>query len=46
MSGYEQPRTQGGQNVVHAKQLYQEWACEECVDRVKRGLDPGQGTLM
>jgi hypothetical protein len=39
------PSRKGGRDVVQREGL-QEWACPSCVDRLRRGVAAGQGSLL
>lgn len=35
-----------GTNALALREAHDEWACWGCIDKMKRGLDVGQGSLM
>lgn len=45
VSGYIRQRGAGGPNQITAPKPTGEVACDDCVDKLKRGLDPGQMAL-
>lgn len=44
--GWEQPREQGGANMIHLREPLQTFACSFCIDRLKQKVSPAQGTLL
>jgi hypothetical protein len=46
VTGWEQKRSQGGANVIHLREEIDVWACDTCINRRKRGIDPAQGSFV
>jgi hypothetical protein len=44
--GYERHRDAGGTNVVHLRVPQDVWLCEQCFNRLRRGVAPGQAALV
>ena len=44
--GWEKRRPEGGTNSVALREPQDEWACQFCIDKQKRGLPAGQGRLI
>lgn len=45
-SGYVKPRAIGGTNALALREQHlEDVACDRCVDRMKRGVSPGQESL-
>lgn len=47
VSGWaEYKRKGGGTNVIHGRKPKDLWACRWCVEKIKRGVAPGQVSLI
>lgn len=46
VTGWERYREQGGTNHVAVRRPTGEFMCEDCMRKLKDGLDPAQGELM
>lgn len=44
--GWEKKRSGGGTNAVRGRENVDEWACRWCVDKLAKGIDPGQQGLL
>lgn len=46
IDGWEQPRARGGANVIHLRRQHYVFACWECINSLKKGFGPDQGSLL
>lgn len=46
VTGWEQKRRQGGTNALIARQPLEQFACPSCGQKLKRGVDPNQPSLL
>lgn len=47
VSGWEKHRQQGGTNALRGREPHPDkWGCRWCVDKIAKGLTPGQGALL
>lgn len=44
--GWEKRRDQGGTNALRGREPLGEWACIFCVEKLAKGLTPGQHSLL
>jgi hypothetical protein len=44
--GWERERSQGGTNALAVRQPLDEWCCVEDMQKLRRGLDPAQQSLL
>lgn len=44
--GWEKPRAEGGTNMIALRQPQDVYACWSCIDRLRKGLDPLQESLV
>jgi hypothetical protein len=45
VSGWERKRKQGGTNALILRKVHPQWACGECIDKLRAGIDPAQQRL-
>lgn len=46
VTGWEHYRDAGGTNALALPERHDEWACEHCIDRQRRGLSVEQQSLL
>lgn len=46
VSGWERWRDEGGTNALALRQTEQDFACMDCIESFKRGVDPTQQTTL
>lgn len=44
--GWEKPRRGGGTNALAVRQPTDVFACSICIDKLRRGIDPKQASLL
>jgi hypothetical protein len=46
--GWEKRRSGGGTNAIALRETAKpdRWACEDCINKLKRGVTPEQGSLL
>jgi hypothetical protein len=44
--GWEQRRKAGGANMIVAREVEDKWACEVCIGKLRRGINPAQERLI
>lgn len=46
VEGWTRPRSAGGANQITARRLRDEYACGDCIGKLRRGIDPGQERIL
>lgn len=45
VSGWERRRRAGGTNAIILRKVHPQWACYECIEKLRAGIDPAQQRL-